>query len=45
MRQINGMETALTKFLPPSMISNSMRDAMLARGLVSQERLRERSVQ
>jgi hypothetical protein len=33
------------KFLPPSMISNSMRDAMLARGLVSPERLRERGVQ
>lgn len=33
------------KFLPPSMISNSMRDAMLARGLVSPERLRQRGVQ
>jgi hypothetical protein len=33
------------KFLPPSMISTSMRDAMLARGLVSPERLRERGVQ
>jgi len=33
------------KFLPPSTISNAMRDAMLARGLVSPERLRERGVQ
>jgi len=32
------------KFLPPSMISNTLRDAMLARGLVTAERLRERGV-
>lgn len=31
-------------FLPPSMISNTMRDAMLTRGLVTAERLRERGV-
>ncbi len=31
-------------FLPPSMISNSIREAMLARGLVTAERLRERGV-
>lgn len=31
-------------FLPASMISNSMRNAMLARGLVTPERLRERGV-
>ena len=31
-------------FLPASMISNSMRDAMLARGLVTPERLRDRGV-
>jgi hypothetical protein len=31
-------------FLPPSMISISMRDAMLARGLVTAERLRMRGV-
>ncbi|TKZ16036.1 helix-turn-helix domain-containing protein [Shimia litoralis] len=32
------------KFMPASTISNSMRDAMLAHGLVTQERLRERGV-
>ena len=31
-------------FLPANMISNSIRDAMLARGLVTPERLRERGV-
>ncbi|KGJ21497.1 helix-turn-helix domain-containing protein [Paracoccus sanguinis] len=31
-------------FLPASMISNSIRDAMLARGLVTPERLRDRGV-
>ena len=31
-------------FLPPNMISNSIRDAMLSRGLVTAERLRERGV-
>ncbi|AUH32352.1 helix-turn-helix domain-containing protein [Paracoccus tegillarcae] len=33
------------RFLPTSMISNTMRDAMLARGLVTAERLRKRGVQ
>jgi hypothetical protein len=33
------------RFLPASMISNSVRDAMLARGLVTVERLRMRGVQ
>jgi len=32
------------RFLPPSTISNTMRDAMLARGLVTPERLRARGV-
>ncbi len=32
------------RYLPVSAISNSMRDAMLARGLVTVERLRERSI-
>jgi hypothetical protein len=32
------------RYLPPSTISNTMRDAMLARGLVTAERLRERGV-
>jgi hypothetical protein len=32
------------RYLPPSMISNAMRDAMLARGLVTAERLRKRGV-
>jgi hypothetical protein len=32
------------RFLPPSTISNTMRDAMLVRGLVTVERLRERGV-
>ena len=32
------------EYLPPSMISNAMRDAMLARGLVTPERLRMRGV-
>ena len=32
------------QFLPPSMISNTMRNAMLARGLVTPERLRDRGV-
>jgi hypothetical protein len=32
------------RFLPASTISNAMRDAMLARGLVTVERLRERGV-
>lgn len=32
------------RFLPPSMISNAMRDAMLERGLVTVERLRARGV-
>ncbi|NEX48190.1 helix-turn-helix domain-containing protein [Pseudotabrizicola algicola] len=32
------------RFLPPSTISNTMRDAMLTRGLVTPERLRERGV-
>lgn len=32
------------RFLPPSTISNTMRDAMLTRGLVTIERLRERGV-
>jgi hypothetical protein len=32
------------RFLPPSMISNSLRDALLASGLVTAERLRERGV-
>ncbi len=31
-------------FLPSSMISNSIREAMLARGLVTEERLRQRGV-
>ena len=33
------------QFLPPSMISTTMRNVMLARGLVTTERLRERGVQ
>ena len=33
------------RFLPPSMISNAMCDAMLARGLVTPERLQARGVQ
>jgi hypothetical protein len=33
------------RYLPSSMISNAMRDAMLARGLVTPERLRARGVQ
>jgi hypothetical protein len=33
------------RYLPPSMISNAMCDAMLARGLVTPERLRQRGVQ
>ena len=33
------------RYLPASMIGNAMRDAMLARGLVTPERLRERGVQ
>jgi hypothetical protein len=33
------------RFLPASMISNTIRDAMLARGLVTHERLRMRGVQ
>jgi hypothetical protein len=32
------------RYLPVSAISNSMRDAMLARGLVTAERLRERGI-
>ena len=32
------------RFLPPSTISNTMRDAMLTRGLVTIERLRARGV-
>lgn len=32
------------RYLPPGMISNTMRDAMLSRGLVTQERLRMRGV-
>ncbi len=32
------------RFLPASTISNAMRDAMLARGLVTPERLRERGI-
>lgn len=32
------------RFLPPSTISNTMRDAMLGRGLVTPERLRERGI-
>ena len=32
------------RYLPASAISNSMRDAMLARGLVTAERLRERGI-
>ena len=32
------------RYLPVSAISNSMRDAMLARGLVTVERLRERGI-
>ena len=32
------------RYLPVSTISNSMRDAMLARGLVTVERLRERGI-
>jgi len=32
------------RFLAPSTISNTMRDAMLARGLVTPERLRARGV-
>jgi DNA-binding transcriptional MerR regulator len=32
------------KYLPPSAISNTMREAMLARGLVTAERLRERGI-
>lgn len=31
-------------FLPVSAISNTMRDAMLGRGLVTPERLRERGI-
>ena len=31
-------------FLPPNMISNAIREAMLARGLVTEKRLRERGV-
>jgi hypothetical protein len=33
------------KYLPPSAISNGMRDQMLARGLVTREQLRERGIQ
>jgi len=33
------------RYLPVSAISNTMRDAMLARGLVTVERLRERGIQ
>jgi len=33
------------QFLPPRMISTTMRNVMLARGLVTPERLRERGVQ
>jgi hypothetical protein len=33
------------KYLPPSAISNGMRDQMLARGLVTPDQLRERGVQ
>ena len=32
------------RYLPVSAISNTMRDAMLARGLVSEDRLRERGI-
>ena len=32
------------RFLPANTISNSIRDAMLARGLVTAERLRERGI-
>jgi hypothetical protein len=32
------------QFLPANMISNAMRDAMLARGLVTADRLRARGV-
>jgi hypothetical protein len=32
------------RYVPVSAISNSMRDAMLARGLVTAERLRERGI-
>ena len=32
------------RYLPVSAISNTLRDAMLARGLVTAERLRERGV-
>ena len=32
------------RYVPVSAISNSMRDAMLARGLVTSERLRERGI-
>ena len=32
------------RYLPVSAISNSMRDAMLARGLVTVDRLRERGI-
>jgi len=32
------------KFLPANTISNTIRDAMLLRGLVTQERLRARGV-
>jgi hypothetical protein len=32
------------RYLPPNTISNTMRDAMLARGLVTAERLRARGV-
>ena len=33
------------RYLPVSAITNSTRDAMLARGLVTAERLRERGIQ
>jgi hypothetical protein len=33
------------KYLPPSAISNGMRDQMLARGLVTPEQLRVRGIQ
>ena len=32
------------RYVPVSAISNSMRDAMLARGLVTSQRLRERGI-
>jgi len=42
---INAEMVNSDRYLPVSAISNTMRDAMLARGLVTVERLRERGIQ